>query len=731
MPSLDDELLQELLNTFRAEAAEHLQTINQSLLRLERAPDEKLRSKTLQDAFRAAHSLKGAARAVSVNDIEALSHTMESVFQQARDQGQPLDPDVCDVLYDALDAIEQVLQGQSVDIEPLQVRLVSLVGDDAELPFKPVSARASVPNGNVVSPVDTPVEETIRVSVNKLDDLMAQVGELLVAKISSDQRLTDMRDVSYRFDQWLKSWREIKNIAPQLEGDAGKRIYDVMERQTTHTDALLESLRHLDQSINRDMMRLGMVTNGLQDGVRKVRMVPFQSVAFALERALRDAARSEGKQVRFNMIGSEVELDKKVLETLKDPLLHLVRNAVSHGIERSEERLDKGKPAEGTVHIEVRQRGSEIRIQVSDDGRGFDIAAIRKAYTNRTGNNLDDVVGDEEVMSLAFLPGLSTSKEVTAISGRGVGLDVVRQELANIQGRISIDSTAGEGTHFNLVVPTSLMMTRGLLIRVGQEHYALPLLAIEKIIEPGTSFLVGGRQMITVDDKPLALVNLAQVLRRDVPNEDQSPDPLAIILSVADQRVALLVDDVLTEQELAVKSLGMPLRRVMNVTGAALLGNGKPVVILNPADIIQSSRQVGAFDRRVNGQQVVEEAEDQIHVLVVDDSITTRTLEKNILEASGYQVTTATDGTEALDRLKDDTSIRIIVSDVEMPRMNGIVLVERVRASDQYNHLPIILVTSLESREDRERGMVAGADAYIVKRGFDQAELLSTIQYLL
>jgi two-component system chemotaxis sensor kinase CheA len=356
---------------------------------------------------------------------------------------------------------------------------------------------------------------------------------------------------------------------------------------------------------------------------------------------------------------------------------------------------------------------------------------LRQAYARRTGNNLDEMVGDDEIMSLAFLPGLSTSEEVTAIAGRGVGLDVVRQGLANIQGRISVDSTPGVGTTFNLIVPTSLMMTRGLLVRVGKERYALPLLAIEKIIEPGDSFIIGGRQMITVDNKPLALVSLAQVLRRPVREEDQSAAPLAVILSVADQRLALLVDDVLTEQELAVKALGLPLRRVMNIAGAALMGNGDPVVILNPADLVHSARQVNVMDRRVNGRDEPEAPQDQIHVLVVDDSITTRTLEKNILEAAGYRVTTATDGHEAIKRLEDNPTIRIVVTDVEMPQMDGIALVQTIRASEKYNHLPLVLVTSLESREDRERGMVAGADAYIVKRGFDQAELLATIQYLL
>lgn len=729
MSNLEDDLLQELLVTFRSEAVEHLQTINQSLLKLERAPDEVLRAKTLQDAFRAAHSLKGAARAVSLGEIETLAHAMESVFQKARDAGLELGADICDVLYDGLDMIEHVLAGQIVDVESLKIRLLSLSEGDAHPISRSNGGKSSEENVSV--PAGQVAGETIRVAVNKLDDLMAQVGELLISKISADQRLVDSRAISQQMDHWLKSWRELKAIAPRVEGEVGRQINTIMVRHAEQTDALIEAFRALDQGINRDTVRLGIVANGLQDKVRDVRMVPFQTLVFALERAVRDAARSQQKLVRMVVEGADIELDKKVLEMLKDPLLHLVRNAVAHGLETTEERALIGKPEEGVVRLQLQQRGNEVHILVSDDGRGFNLSALRHAYARRMNGMVDENATDDEIMSWAFLPGVTTASEVTSISGRGVGLDVVRQSLADIQGRISLESAPSRGTTFHLVVPISLAMMRGLLVRVGQEVYVLPLLAVEKIIEPQSVFVVGGRQMIRVDDKPLPLLSLAQVLRRTIPAAVTEKTPLAIILSVANQRLALLVDDVLTEQELAVKSLGKPLQRVPNVIGAALLGSGQPIVILNPADLVKSASNVQPqLDTRLVRSKDKEQ-ETKVHVLVVDDSITTRTLEKNILEAAGYEVTTATDGTEALKRLSEYDTIKIVVADVEMPLMNGIQLVEQLRASNRYSTMPIILVTSLESREDRERGMLAGADAYIVKRGFDQAELLATIQHLL
>lgn len=732
----DDELLQELLATFRAEAADHLQTINQALLKLERTPDDNLRAKTLQSAFRSAHSLKGAARAVSMAEIETLAHTMESVFQKARDEGLELGADICDVLYDTLDVIEQLLNGQPVDIKPVQVRLVSLAddgkavkqadnGSDSSLLDAPASESLSE------MPAGVTLEDTIRVSVNKLDDLMAQVGELLVTKISADQRLVEVREVGHSLDQWSKSWREISTVASRVDGMVGQQLGEALARHAAQTETLYEVFHSLNQAIGRDTTRLGMVTTGLQDKVRKVRMVPFQSLVFALERAIRDAARSEGKQVRFDIEGSDVELDKKVLEMLKDPLLHLVRNAVSHGIESPADRTTSGKPDEGRVRVDVRQRGSEVHITIADDGQGFDIQALRAAHARRTGKPIEEHTSDEEIVGLAFLPGVTTSDEVTAISGRGVGLDVVRQSLGKIQGRVAVESVPGQGATINLIVPVSLAMMRALMVRAGREQYALPLLAIEKIVEPEDTFVVGNRQMINVDELPLPLVPLASVLQRATMADERSSNPLAVVLSVANQRLAFLVDDVLTEQELAVKALGMPLKSVMNVTGAAILGNGDPVVILNPADLVHSAQGV---QHHVDTQVVEVQASDEdsrIHILVVDDSITTRTLEKNILEAAGYEVTIATDGTEAIDRLAESETIRLVVADVEMPQMDGITLVQRLRDTPQYSHMPIILVTSLESREDRERGMVAGADSYIVKRGFDQAELLATIENLL
>ncbi len=741
MSEIDKDLMEDLLNTFRDEAIEHLQTLNQSLLKLERKPasnDE--RKRLLQDAFRAAHSLKGAARAVSLEDIESVGHAMESVLQQARDSNRHLEADTCDVLYDSLDTIEHLLSGKATEVDQMRARLLALVKD---VPDAGVETPKGSDNGDLrsVDPVKTETdgngtylvtsEETIRVSVNKLDDLMAQVGELLVAKISAEQRQMDVNAVRYHLSQWSRTWRELKALSPRIEGETGRQFTEVLTHHADTMHALTQTFGNFDQLLNRDTTRLGMITGSLQERVRGVRMVPFQTIVLSLERTVRDAARSEGKQIDFSVEGADVELDKKVLETLKDPLLHLLRNAVSHGIEAPRIRSAVKKPEAGQVKLSVRQRGSEVRIIVSDDGAGFDLESL----IQRSSVTLDESATEKDILELAFMSGVTTATEVTEISGRGVGLDVVRKQLEDIQGRIQINNSPGFGATFEMLVPTSLAMTRGLLVRAGKERYVLPLLSVEKIVEPEEHFEVGGKNVLKVDGTPLPVASLSMVLERPQSADEGPQNMLAVIMGVAEQRLALLVDDVLTEQELAVKPLGNPLRRVRNVTGTAVLGSGEPVVVLNPSDLVRSARQTRSTPIALNGKhhstmQQAESEDRMTHILVVDDSITTRTLEKNILEAAGFKVTTATDGTEALKRLKEH-AIDLVVSDVQMPHMDGIGLVTNLRDSGEYRDLPLILVTSLESREDRERGMVAGANAYIVKRGFDQAELLATIQRLL
>ncbi len=753
-----EDMMRELRQTFAAEAAEHLEKLNMIVLALEIRPEEAQRRELIQDGFRAAHSLKGAARTVGLDAIEHVSHAMESVLQKARDTEAHLEAAICDALYDSLDSIGFLLEGKAVDVEPLIARLnqgkenVPEAAPKAKPPTveappvvvpppvpiaPPVTAPPVVANPPNATPVvhddvvsktgTSPNEESIRVSISKLDDLMAQVGELLVTRINAEQRINELRGIRQQVADWSKAGREIKMLLPRLDPEIANQLIEILARYEAQSDSTLQNVMRFDQRMKQDTVRLGVITSQLQDNARHVRMVPFETIVPILQRTIRDAAHSENKQVIFHVVGGEVELDKKVLEVLKDPFIHMLRNAVAHGIEAPDIRKQRGKSVEGHVTLTLQQRGSEVRISIEDDGGGFDLTGLRRAGSKKSDVVPSDPDNSSAIIELAFLPGVTTTKEVTALSGRGVGLDVVRQRVEELQGHIEVDSVPEHGASIHLLVPSSLTISRGLLVQIGEERYVLPLLSVIKIMRPENTFTVGGQTMITVDGATMPIVALASLLGRSFDlNRDRNP--FAVIMAVAEQRLVLLVDDVLTELELAIKPLGFPLRHAQNVAGAALMGDGKPVVVLNAADLIRASKGIHKQTLFTNQDEVAEET-TKTRILVVDDSITTRTLEKSILETAGYEVVTATDGVQALDCLKEQP-VELVVSDVEMPNMDGITLTRKLREDEMYAYLPIILVTSLESQEDRERGMVAGANAYIVKRGFDQRELLKTVEQL-
>jgi len=720
MVSKDQDLMRELLNAFQAEAPEHVQALNQALLQLERRQEGKQHTAFLQEAFRAAHSLKGAARAVGFASIEKLAHSIEEVLRQARDNGLHLDPATCDILYRAFDMTQKLLDGENVEIEPVIAQLISINGQSSAAPTEPVETEMPAPTVSIEG------EETIRVAVSKLDVLMAQTGELLTARISAEQRLSETRAVRKQLNQFTRLWREVKTLATRSVQDDSQHMLDTFQYFEEQLHQVSRAVNHLDTDINRDSLRLGVVSGRLQSEMRRVRMVPFQTFEPFFLRVVRDAARQEDKQVELTIIGGEVELDKKVLEALKDPFLHVLRNAVSHGIESANERVASQKPPVGNIQITVVQRGNEAHISVGDDGKGFNLERLRQAAEAQQ-VSVPDGASSSELIDLAFLPGVSSSPALTTLSGRGVGLDVVRRQIDNLQGSVVVENLPGQGAAFHMIVPVSLAMTRVLLVGVGNHCYALPLASIERIVRPKATFNIEGKAMLSLDHESLPLVPLASIL--DLAFQPSS-NALAVIIGVAEQRIALLVDDVLTEQELAVKPLSKPLLRIRHVAGAAMMGSGDPVVVLNAPDLVKSARGVSVQTVLNPSAPQAKGQHEMTHILVVDDSITTRTLEKNILVAAGYEVHTAIDGIQALQQLKNHP-ISLVVADVEMPNMDGISLTRYLRDSKEYQELPLILVTSLENPEDRERGMVAGANAYIVKRGFNQAELLSRIQQLL
>jgi two-component system chemotaxis sensor kinase CheA len=452
---------------------------------------------------------------------------------------------------------------------------------------------------------------------------------------------------------------------------------------------------------------------------------------------VRDLAQSSGKEASLGIIGGEVELDKRVLEQIKDPLIHLLRNAIDHGIESPHQRAAAGKPACGRVLLKAEQLGKDVSISVSDDGVGLDMEAIRSMAV-RKGMAEATMLSEPELIELIYHPGFSTSPIITDVSGRGVGLDIVRRNVEELRGRISVASRPGAGATFTLVLPLTLTSSRGLVVCVSGQSFAIPLNTIERIEHVETSQIeaLGGHDSLRYNGRPLMLVHLGDVLGLKRKSETQKKERIpVVILAAAERTMAFAVDELADEQEVVIKGLGKQLARVGGIAGASVMGNGEVILILNIADLIKLVQR--GERRSVLAAAVLQEpsttaAERQRRkILVVDDSITTRTLEKNILEAAGYLVRLATDGQEALNAIATDGIPDLIISDVAMPRLDGFELTQSLKSNQRTAQVPLILVTSLESPQDKARGITVGADAYIVKSSFDQNNLLETIGQLI
>jgi two-component system chemotaxis sensor kinase CheA len=510
-------------------------------------------------------------------------------------------------------------------------------------------------------------------------------------------------------------------------------VMDYLATQDNHLKLLRTNVRGLLRRFAADRSQLKLLSDELQENVRRARMVPIAALFDPLPRMARDLARERGKEVAVHIEGAETEVDRLVLEAMRDPLIHLLRNAVDHGIELPEQREREDKARRGTVRVRALQKGHSIVLEVTDDGAGIDLDAVRRAAV-RIG-----LLAPQEAAKLSapntllliFHSGLSTQDQVTDLSGRGIGLDVVRQNLERLHGVSQVETRPGQGTSFTLTLPLTLTTSQVLLVGVAGLTVAIPTTTVERIlrVNAGKVGQIEGKPAITSHGRPLPLIPLRHILAlpaSDSPRPSESSFPV-VMLGVAEQRVALRVDRLEGTQEVVVKSLGRQLRRVRNIAGATILGNGQVIMILNVADLIRSAQDTPST---VAPLPLDDRAPPSRRVLVVDDSITTRTLEKNILENSGYRVLVATDGEEAWSLMQTE-ALDLVVSDIAMPRMDGFALTERIRDDERFRDLPVILVTSLESQQDRRRGLEVGADAYITKSTFDQQNLLDAMERLI
>ena len=758
----EKEFLEELRRDFILEAEEYLQTITAGLLDLER-PDSPPR--VLEEVFRAAHSLKGAAQAVRMPAISGLCQVLESVFSAMKKGVLHPSTEGFDILQRSVDVLSAMVSaggeddGRGTEARKVLETVLSDEGSPGSLfpPFIPhrqetAGIRAETAEEKALPQIPPPASEeqgregpeqpagrgtpreTVRIGSDKLDGLLLRAEEMISLNQVLDVRLGEIRELRHLLAEWLAEWRRTENVLKKTGEDKRlpPRAAEFFTAGRNRLREAWEQAAFMERSLADNGRTSGILVEDLLEEARSVLMLPFSSLLQGFPKIVRDLARDLLKDVEFSAEGGDVEVDKRILEGLKDPLVHLVRNALDHGIERPEERRAGGKPEKGRLSIAVSsvERG-RVEITLSDDGKGIDPERLRASAMKSGLLEAEEVraLTDEEALMLIFQSGLSTSPIITDISGRGLGMAIVREGVESLGGKISLSSLPEKGTRFTLSLPVTLATFRGVIVREWGQQFVIPTACVRRAARVRRSDIrtVENRETVSLDGMPHALVRLGSLLGMAEPADRTEKDVLPVVAAgTGDSIVAFVVDGVLNEQEVLLKPLGGILKRVRNVGGVTVLGSGKVVPVLHCGDLVKSALKGTVRSLSAQG----EAGEAPPAVLVAEDSITSRALLKNILTAAGYAVHTAADGQEAWETLSRG-EISLVVSDVEMPGMNGFELTSKIRSEERLSDLPVILVTSLESAEDRERGVVAGADAYIVKSGFDQGALLDVIRRLL
>ncbi|MEX0804166.1 MAG: response regulator [Candidatus Binatia bacterium] len=768
MPTQEEEFLIRLRATFNVEAEEHLQAIATGLLELEKSPPLARQQAVTEAIYREAHSLKGAARAVNLPDIEAICQALESVLAAWKQQGLSAAADTFDTLHHAVDMIRNILtysepgqrafdQRQCSEIIQRLGRLQGRAASTSRANFaRPDTAHAEPPSDQL-APLSPPVVpetsalfgETVRISTAKLDARLLQAEEMLAVKLTAAQRAVDLRGVTALFEQWHKKWARVSAEARANRqardreisggrgrpGDGSAQLMEFLEWNGEYMGALENKLASLAGQAEQDRQSAGKLVDDLLEDSKRLLMLPFATLANPLPKLVRDLARDQGKEVELAVHGGEIEIDKRVLEEMKDPFIHILRNCVDHGVEKPDQRIRLNKPRRASIAITAsRIDGNKVEILVSDDGAGVDLEKLKESAL-RHGIVTDAdarALSEAEALELMFHSEVSTSRIITEISGRGLGMAIVRAKVEKLGGQVSIESKGGIGTTLRMVLPLTLARFRGILVGIGGSVFVIPTVNVEQVlrISPREIQTVENRETLTLQGRAVSLARLDAVLelpRKTNHGEDSKP-MVVVVLRSAEQRIAFAVDEVLHEEEVLVKPLNKPLARVRNIAGATVLGSGKAVPILNVADLMKSARKPAAAFAPAAVAGAAAKAEKR-KLLLVEDSITSRMLLKSILESAGYQVKTAVDGVDAFTVLREER-FELVVSDVEMPRMNGFDLTARIRADKRLAELPVVLVTALESRAERERGIDIGANAYIVKSNFEQSNLLDAVRRL-
>ena len=725
MPAWGDD--PELLATFRAEVEERLASLQSGLLALETHASPR---QVITLLFRDAHTVKGSARMLGLEGVLQVAHHMEDLLGALRDGRFEVRKDHVDLLLAACDGIARALPGEgSLDdsaLRPLVDALVSAVAGAEHVAVPVLIAPEAAVEEEAAEPVRQ-ASDSVRVTASKVYDLLDAVGEADLGARRVEQTTGTLLTMAAEQARWVASLRQAAN-------NAGVALPDdvtlALHRLVGSADEMTSTVRGLRELVEGQRSGMALV----RDGAMGLAMVPVRRVFAALPRIVRDVAQATGKDVHLEMSGEDVELDKQVLDGIADALKHLVINAVDHGCEAPADREAVGKRTQAVVSVSARSVGGTVVIEVGDDGAGVDEDAVRDKALRLGMITPDSSLTGSALLARLFTPAFSTNETVTETSGRGVGLDVVRNAVEDLGGSVEIRSERGSGTTFVLILPVTLGVLRCLVARVGDERYAVPVPGVVESLSlrDAEVHTLAGAPVVLRHGTSVPLLDLGSALGL-ARGAGEAPRAALVVRHTNGSQIAWAVDRLEGESELVVKDLGAFLGRVPFVAGATIDGDGSVVCLLDLRELAERVTGGTSLPTAVVGPASKKAAavpgQRKPRVLVVEDSVGVRELERVILEGAGYQVETAVDGLDGASRLRDDPA-DLVLSDVEMPGMDGFALTRTIRRTKGWENVPVVIMTSRGEEHARQAGLDAGCSAYLLKNEFDQEQLVSTVRRL-
>lgn len=773
MDKNEEEFLKRLQTMFKLEAKEHMAALSAGLVELEEKKDSDSSSSIVESIFREAHSLKGAARSVERYDIEAVCQEMESIFQALKKKKLILAANQFDILLKTVDYLNSIISSEkpspSKDYKSYINLLKSILNSDSEkaqaatikkplVPKETHSKKEKIKSDDnkktkvtsekteelaIETPSDDKTQvklpdtsqvskETIRINTSKLDLIYLQAEQLIQSKISIDQQISELN----KLDSLLTKWNlDLGSTSQSLL--TINDFKEIIDNNNVKVTDIKDNLNSIVKNVSIDSRILGKLIEEHMYGIKNLLMLPISSILEGFPKQVRDLSRSQNKEISLKISGDNIEVDKRILEELKDPLLHILRNCIDHGIVNPDK--NKASKAKGTINMDFYSpEGRNLEITVSDTGSGINTAKVLSTAIKQgvISKEKSKYLSEEEIINLIFKSGISTSPIITDISGRGLGLAIVNEKVEKLGGNVTINSRPNEGTTFKISLPLTIATFRGVLVKSIDRLLFVPTHKIKNItrIKEEEIKSVENRKTIELNGEILPIVKLSDVLQLNsnkninhILNSQQTDYLYILVIEHNLQKIAFIVEEVLDEHQIIVKKMGQQLVKVKNISGVSVLGTGQIVPVLNIPDIMISAVLSSHSSQAATTGADVKSTKK---ILVTEDSITSRTLIKQILESEGYEVDTAVDGLDGYIKAQSG-DYDLFVSDVDMPRMNGFELTAKIRNNKKLSEHPVILVTSLGSKEDQEHGIDVGANAYIIKSSFDDSNLIETVKKLI